>query len=564
MRLARVFTTRDRVSPDERAGGGRVQRVTAPLWMTSLLNLLRATPRRRWWTTFVLMGALAGIWALTTPLFGVPDEPAHVIRAAAIVRGDVLGKPRKGEPDLVRYVSVPAIFGSVTIPYVGDPHLTTVCFAFNRNVTPACLSFSGSEKLKPVATQVAHYPPLYYGIAGAASLGMGSVRGVLLMRGATVLLCAALVAWAYWSTRRAPNPAPAMFGLILAITPTALFLFGSVNPSALEIAAGIALWAAGGMLVLEAPSRIDRRLVAATGVSATLLMLSRSPSPLWVALIAVALAVFAPAGALGRLARNRTCRVWAVVVAVAAGVEAAWTVAFDALGKQGGTGVHASASELLRTAFGKSTATYEQMIGVFGWVDTPAPFLTFLLWTMMLGGLIGLALVAGRRRQCVALIGLLGAVTLVPPVIEAAKAHEMGFTWQGRYTMPLAVGVPILAGLTVATGKRRNHSLYRTRPALLATMALFIAHFVAYVQNLRRNMVGYDGPITFWRHPEWSPLLPAWLLTAAYALALAGLLLWLLSLIAPYGATQSPRNSTGSSPSAEKTDASATAGSASA
>lgn len=127
--------------------------------MTS--HRLRAVTRARWCTTFTLIALVAGIWGLTTPLFGAPDEPAHVIRAAGLVQGDVLGKPRKGEPDFVRYVSVPAILGSVTIPYSDDPHLRTVCFAFNRNVTPACLDFSGSHELRPVATQVAQYPPLY-------------------------------------------------------------------------------------------------------------------------------------------------------------------------------------------------------------------------------------------------------------------------------------------------------------------------------------------------------------------------------------------------------------------
>jgi hypothetical protein len=41
-------------------------------------------------------------------------------------------------------------------------------------------------------------------------------------------------------------------------------------------------------------------------------------------------------------------------------------------------------------------------------------------------------------------------------------------------------------------------------------------------------MVGYDGPIQFWRDPDWSPLLPAWVLVPTFALALAALLLWLL------------------------------------
>lgn len=439
-----------------------------------------------------------------------------------------MGTTREGEPDYVRYVSVPAIFASVTIPYVGEPHLSTVCFAFDRNVTPDCLSFSGSKEPRPVPTNVGLYPPVYYGTVGAASLGLASVSGVLLMRAATVLVCAALVAWACWSARRAPNHRAALLGVILAVTPMTLFLFGSVNPSALEIAAAIALWAAGGMLVLEASARVDRRLVAVTGASAIVLALSRSLSPLWMALIAITLVVFAPAGGLRRLARDRACRVWGAVVGVATAAQLAWIVAFDPLDIVTREGVDESTSELVRSSLGKSGSTYEQMIGLFGWVDTPAPFVTVLLWTMMLGALIVLAIVAGRRRECVVLLGLIGAVTLVPVVLESAKAGDVGFAWQGRYTMPLAVGVPVLAGLMLATDKGGHFSLDRTRLYVVVMIALFVAHLLAFVQHLRRYMVGYDGPIQFWRDPDWSPLLPAWVLIPAFALALAGLLLWLL------------------------------------
>src|SRR4029450_8120243 len=97
----------DRVSSEGRAGRDGARLVSAFPRMTSLLNRLRATPRARWWTTFTLTALVAGIWSPPPPLFAVPDEPAHVIRAAAIVRGDLLGKERKGEPDYVRYVSAP-------------------------------------------------------------------------------------------------------------------------------------------------------------------------------------------------------------------------------------------------------------------------------------------------------------------------------------------------------------------------------------------------------------------------------------------------------------------------
>jgi Predicted membrane protein (DUF2142) len=90
------------------------------------------------------------------------------------------------------------------------------------------------------------------------------------------------------------------------------------------------------------------------------------------------------------------------------------------------------------------------MVGYFGWVDTPAPGLTLVLWTAALGVLVALAISFARRRVALVIAGLLGMIILVPELLEYIEARTFGFGWQGRYTLPLAVGLPILCGFALA------------------------------------------------------------------------------------------------------------------
>jgi hypothetical protein len=71
----------------------------------------RSTLRHQWWSAFVVFFVLAAAWSVATPLFASPDEPSHVVRAASLVRGQILGDEPRGraaEGSLV--VDLPAIF----------------------------------------------------------------------------------------------------------------------------------------------------------------------------------------------------------------------------------------------------------------------------------------------------------------------------------------------------------------------------------------------------------------------------------------------------------------------
>jgi hypothetical protein len=167
------------------------------------------------------------------------------------------------------------------------------------------------------------------------------------------------------------------------------------------------------------------------------------------------------------------------------------------------------------------------MIGRFGWLDTQAPAPTWFLWTAALAFVFFLALVWVDRRRALALLGLLGAVILVPLLIESTPYQSAGTFWQGRYTLPLAVGVPIVAAFALESTEA-GRRLVNKRFAWTVGFVLGAAHFLAYAQNLRRYTVGYDGPIRFWSNPDWMPPLPPLLLTAAYTGVLAVFLSFLL------------------------------------
>ena len=85
----------------------------------------RSTSPRPWavfLVTWLLFSALAALWSVATPLAASPDEPAHIIKAASVVRG-AFNNADDGKGALV---DVPQ--------YIAWTHAQT-CTAFNAEVT---------------------------------------------------------------------------------------------------------------------------------------------------------------------------------------------------------------------------------------------------------------------------------------------------------------------------------------------------------------------------------------------------------------------------------------------
>lgn len=499
--------------------------------MQSLVTRLRATERSRWWTTFVLTAALCSLWSLATPLFAAPDEPAHAIRAASVSRLEFVGEEDEQFEDAL---VVDAPRGYVELG--GD----VSCYAFMRNVPASCASFPDESPIDRVPTSAGRHPPSYYLVAGIPSLVLHGPVGVYLMRVVSTLLTAAFLASSVITLERFRSPRVGALAILLVATPMLFFIGGVVNPSAAEIPAALCLWVAGFALVSEAPGRIDQRLVRRVAVAAIVLVLSRQLAPLWLGLIALALLAVARSGAARALWEHRTARRWGAAVIVATLAQLAWIAIVRPLDPELGDSAAVeglTTGSAFRMSLGETLNRLREMVGWFGWLDSPSPGMTYALWTVAFGILLALALVLARRRVLL-VAGAVAVITIAAPIaFETAQAHRIGFFWQGRYSMPLAIGVPVLLALGASTEAPSRESVGRARVRwLLPTVGVLvgIGSVAAYGQTLRRNTVGYDGPLDFLIDPIWSPPIPALVLVLATVVVTVAFVGWIAT---PVGGT---------------------------
>jgi hypothetical protein len=452
--------------------------------------------------TFVNFAA----WSLATPLFASPDESTQVVAAAAAVRGEVVGFTIDGPRSAFTAVHVPEVFASgTTYP---------VCFKYHPTVPASCAPhLSTSAKTVHIGTYVGRYPPLYYLITGLPSLLFVSKTGIYLMRVMSSLLNAVLIALALLAVVRWSRRKLLLVGVMAAATPMAWFLGGMVNPSGFEICSAICLWTAGLVLVLEHPDRPPPGLVAVVALSAGLLSLARPISPVWVVLTSIALGILGGRRALLGLLGSRAAR-WSALPLAACGAFALWWISAEhALDLVPGFPVPSGESrlQLLGTVLAHDGVRVQQMVGVFGWNDTASPLLTYVAWLVIVGLLLVLAVWRAGAWRAGTLLSLLAAVVVVPLVLAYAEALRAGFVdGQGRYWLPLAVGVPLVSAALVE--RRTVPAWLFPRVVPVVAVGLGAASIAAFLWALRRYAVGVTGPVDF-LVGKWAP--PVGLLGAA-------------------------------------------------
>lgn len=452
---------------------------------------------------------MAALWSLASPLFSVADEPAHVVRAAAVARGQLGGRDSTDFVDrqVRTEVRVPLVYATATT--------LPVCYLGRTDVPAGCApDFAGPKEVGPVLTQVGRYPPAYYALVGIPARWFPSGSGVHVMRLVSAAAVAALLASAFASLRHAEEGPSLLLGLTVAVTPMLVFLGGSVNPSGVEIAAAVGFWTALTGLLLGHREGSTAGFAARAAVAGSALLLARQLGPLLAALILVVLAVAAGRERLATVARRPEARRAAAVLGAAALVAVAWIVARHTLGGIGGTPPPTALSlrQVVQTSLGRTGRNVLQMIGTFGWSDTPAPLLTYYVWFACLGFLVVAALARAGRREAAALVLLVALVVAVPVALESSRARAIGFAWLGRYTLPLAVGVPILAARLsidlLATVGRRLLPLFAA--------AVAVGHVLAFVWALERYTGGF-GAAGGWAPPGTAPVLVLAFAAAAVA-----------------------------------------------
>ena len=462
--------------------------------------------RALWWGAFAVFVALGTLWALSSPLGSVPDEPAHAIKAAAVARGQLLGRTHEAQP------SPPHVW--VQVPR-GIALASSACFALNPTIPAGCQPpIANDSTIVEAGTTAGTYPPVFYLLVGWPSRLLTGRKALYAMRLCSVLAGAALLASGLASARKATSGPFTVAGAALAATPMALFLIGSTNPSGFEIAAAFAAWLAWLELVATTGPPSTRLLIRVGVVSAAFLV-ARPLSPvLFVLAVATVVALAGSRARLDTLRRDRrvAALVGAIVVVGAAAI--AWILWFVSDPAEFGAPVPGlTFRTALHMSYDQLWFRTRQLFGVFGWLDTGPPASWTQLWLVGVVVLIVIALVLGTWRQRFVVVMITAAAIVFPLVAEAASAPRIGFVWQGRYTLPLAIGVPVVAAWVIAARPGRTEALLWTRRSLLVAVAVGMAtaQFFAHAVALTRYVVGLPAAILAYLHGTgWAPPLGRW------------------------------------------------------
>jgi Predicted membrane protein (DUF2142) len=480
---------------------------------------------RTWLVSFFVLFVAVAAWSFASPLGSGPDEPAHLVRAASLVRGQLVGQdlphPTSAQKSTV-VVKVPEVFASL--------ETDISCFQFRPTAPAGCQRpLNGSTHTVSVETYVGRYPPLYYALVGLPTLVLVSVKGIYAARLVSGALSAAMLALAITSLRRCRGAPLLAAGLALAVTPMALYLAAIISPSGLEIASAISAWTAAMALASQRPGEVSASAVGALGVSISVLLLTRALAPLWVVFILAAFIGVGAATPLRDFLRRRSVQAWSAVCVLAGVFSLVWDLLANPFLTEPGSPLPARVTEggIFELALARLDLLVTSSIGQFGWLDAPSPYLVIVLWLGALGAVVLIGACLARRRALAVVVGTVVAWVVVPTVMIMSTAHQEGILGQGRDFMGLAVGIPIVAA--VVAGERFLDRRTTLRLAGVVVALVAVCQAVDFYAALRRFTVGTNGPLDAFSAVArgWHAPIPGVALVIVFTIAMVALALLL-------------------------------------
>lgn len=407
----------------------------------------------------VFVSALAAVlllqsaWMLVLPMFRGPDEIEHLLRASNVALGHWQPAPGAHEDLLVRADATLAADAERTCLVLREDFDPSVC-------RPAESHPDGTVDVRSTA---ALYNPAYYAVVGLPLRVTTGETGAWLVRVVGALLGSAMLAWAWalmTSGRRTGWPSVA---LLAALTPAITFATTVAAPNGLGFAAGVLLWS-GLLSALRTPGTTTVA-ACACAVGGTTLVLTHTTGVVWLATAVLTALVLGGRRGVHEIL-VRAPRAWAaatalVVLAVLASV--AWTLQHAATAPRSGEPLVAETKAIPLPAH--AVLWVFQTIGVM-------PNRFGLMWPVVYAvGLVPVVMVlvlgvrAGARRDRLAM-GVAATVAVLVPVAATAATYSLvGVAWQGRYELPLLVGILMVAGEALDRSGRP------VRPPLLVVVA---------------------------------------------------------------------------------------------
>ncbi|MEO8267120.1 MAG: DUF2142 domain-containing protein [Ilumatobacteraceae bacterium] len=454
---------------------------------------------------FLAMLVVVATWAIGVPRFASPDEPAHVYKAYATAHGHLLGKAAPGFPNNLREFDGPASIGPPNLGcYVGQPDVPAGC---DTEISPRLIS------------SAARYPPWYYGLVGLPVVATGQSERIVAYRLVSAVLCVGLLALAMLLTKRSRRSDLSVLQ-VAAVTPMALFLMASVNPNAIEIAVFVAIWACLARVATD--SDVPHGVLILGSFLAAAVVLMRPISIVWLAgMVAVVLIAMSAA----RRRQLYTWRTLAWVTGPTAGalvISWIWAVYAKIEVKDDRLTNTLSLGAALRRSVDNWPGYFRQTIGVLGWLDTVMPSFVYAIWIVVLVAIAVVHLRGASARRVMAFAALIVVWLALPLLINGFTNARAGLTYQGRYSLPIFVGVAFLPLWNERPSLRRSQVLQRG--LVIAVVALVIvAEVGALWQTLRRFTVGAHGKIVLTEPLPWEPSITPMALIAINAVAMLGL-----------------------------------------
>ena len=444
----------------------------------------------------VAIFVLTAVWSLMTPLFSGPDEPSNFVRSAAVVRGEWVGDNVLPSP-LKSYwtttVDVDPQFGAANnIPW---------CFAPFPD-RPGCGSRLEDTQVTdiPAWTNMGRYPIASFFISGVGTVFGAqdlSVRAARLMMS---LACAWLLALSVAVVKRR---ADSSIGVLMAVLPGTVFLASTMNPSALEICAAIALWSILPTVITSDHTRFNE---LAFCVSGALLLLTRAIGPVLYVLI-VALSYIATKQRRPLVVIARQFRIALAIHGVAVLFAGWWYLKIYSFQTNNvlSEGIASiSRRSQIDQAVRHIPKLLDQAVGNFGWLDAPMPrvalYIIVALYCVVLAG----GIVVGSAGTRIAMIALCLVTTVVVIVLDVNYYSMLrSFGAQGRHIVPLLVGLPIIAASSFTW--KRNWEV-----AAVGIWGLVMVW--SGLGALRRYTVGINGnnAMDMFQDRAWNPVLGFW------------------------------------------------------
>lgn len=420
---------------------------------------------------------LFAVWVLVMPPFAGSDEFDHAYRAAAAARGQWAIDPVNATRGTGAWLEVPSDIVDAA---------RSECQNLSYTRDGDCVGTPDGHGTTRVASGAGRYHPLFYAVIGTVAKPFDGATALYAMRFATALLAAAFVwvaarASSCWARSRWPY-----LGIAVACTPVAIYSSAIAAPNGVEMMSALALWTSLIGLLVAPPEHV-RRLAAYAGVSGGVLATLRPLGPLWCLLIlgAVLVGVRTDPGRLKELLRRPAVLGGALLVLVSALQATAWVLLMDAL-KVGldTSGHHTSLGFRLSISARQLPAWILQAIAAFPLRDQATHTAVYACYLILFGIVVTLGLRFGSVRSRAAIVLIIAFVLVFPYATTVQSFDKYSAAWQGRYGLPVAMGIVVLAAYAL---DRVGYDL-RGPMRLLLLLLFVIAQTVSPAHTLLREL----------------------------------------------------------------------------